>query len=192
MRIINPILFLLLSVLILHAAPANEIEAVAQFSPAKIYIDQSTTYEVVIKGVGRMGNISVPQVDGLVFYSESKSTNMSFGFGRGNTLSTHLRFGIKAQRPGEYTIPSFQVRTNDGLLEIPATTLQVLPQSPVRQQQLNEQKRQEAEAQRQLIGLQVSIGEEPMYVGQAIPLHLIAYSRADLYAVPTSLPEKNW
>ena len=73
-----------------RASPADELQANAQFTPASIYLDQSSNYELLIDGVSHLGNIYVPKIDGLIFFSESKSTNMAFGLGQGSQISTRL------------------------------------------------------------------------------------------------------
>ena len=177
------------SALLLLAAHTPE-EIRATFSPTSIYLDQSATYTLNINGVNRLGEIHLPQVDGLIFVSQSKSTNMAFGFGRNSHFSTRLTFVIKARRAGKFTIPSFQIKTREGILNVPEAQLEVLPLSTVRQQQIVKDQRIKQEAQSELIGLELSFQEKPLYVGQAVPMHLIAYARADLFAVPSQLPKK--
>lgn len=176
-------ILLLLPLLALVSAGLQAQEATARFAPARIFIDETSTYEVTLSGVQSVSGINIHQPDGLEFISQSQRSNLQTINGR-TSVALDLSFGARATRPGTYTIPSFRI----GQTTVPAATLEVMPLTEERQRQLEEEERRQREAQREVIGMELEIPEGDIYVGQAIPVTLNIYSHGSLFAQPTSRP----
>lgn len=159
--------------------------ATAKVKPQKFFIDETATYEINIEGSRQISSFQPPRVDGLEYISQSQSSNMSFVNGRMSANIT-LSFGIRATKSGKITIPSFDI----GSVTVPPVTLEVLAMSGERQEMLDERERQQREAQKQMIGMEIRLAEGPYYVGQAVRMQVVVYYRSDLNAEPRNFPVK--
>ena len=167
-------------VCISSASPLSAQQISAQFKPSTIYPDQLTKYVLSIQGSETPSNIDLPNINGLSVISTNSSRNISFSSGRGTVVIASFEYTIRAERPGDYTMPNFTIKIDGRSKTVPAAKLRVLQPSAQRQQQLEEQERKKQAALAELFALKLSFPQDTIYYGQAIPVEISLYQRNDI------------
>ena len=112
---------LLVSDLQVSAAPILS----QQIEPAEAGVGDEVGVTLTIKN-GQASSLALPHVDGLQIAGSSTSTQLMFTNGTLTTASSQT-FTIVPVRPGDFTIPSFDIHTDDGqLLHTAAMKLHVV------------------------------------------------------------------
>jgi len=95
-----------------------------QISPAEINVGEQTIVTLNITN-GSVNDIQLPAVDGLQVVGSQSSTNIIFSNGTLSRSMT-LAFAVTASRPGTFTIPAFDIHTEEGeVLHVKAMKLLV-------------------------------------------------------------------
>jgi hypothetical protein len=83
-----------------------------QINPPEANVGDQVTVTFTLQNGGELG-FQLPRVDGLQTAGSSSTTNITFVNG---TLSSAVSqtFALIPQRPGDFTIPSFDIHTRDG------------------------------------------------------------------------------
>ncbi|MDR1282621.1 MAG: BatD family protein [Opitutaceae bacterium] len=124
-----PVVFFLLA-----AAPAAVAQTVRwEPSSGTLARDQETRLDLVFENCEPDGQVTLPDVDGLVFsgspdVSRQQSFNFSFGGGsrnRQNISSTTLTWTVRPSRRSEIRIPAFTVKTDRGDIAVRPATFSV-------------------------------------------------------------------
>ena len=101
---------------LLFAASALTLSAAAtltqQIDPPEANVGDQVTVTFTVQNGGEIG-FQLPRIDGLQPSGSSSTTNITFVNG---TLSSAVSqtFALIPQRPGDFTIPSFDIHTRDG------------------------------------------------------------------------------
>jgi len=97
-----------------------------QIDPGEVNVGDNVTVTLTIQN-GTFEEVQLPQVDGLQLLPGS-STSTNFSFNNGVTSSSMSEsFQLVPMRPGDFTIPAFDVHTQDGgVLHVKPMKLHVL------------------------------------------------------------------
>ncbi len=159
-------------------ARAQTYAATAEFSPAQVAAGQLGNYLVAVTVTSPSGNTvnpqcTPPQVPGLLMNYLGMSTSMqsSFSFNGPATriVTFNLQYQARAEKPGNYTVPAFDLTVNGVKVNVPAATLAVTERSA-----------NSAQSDGDFIGLDVKLPRKTVFVGEKVPLDLSLYWRNDL------------
>lgn len=139
-----------------------EVQAQSSFDPSIIRAGEVAMYSIMItstSGNAQLESLSTPSVEGLEMnYAGSNSGTKvdltSQGFSR--TSQQVYMFQVRAQKPGEYTVPAFQLTVNGQPLEVPAANIKVLEGSAP------------TTGDNPAIITEVELPRETFYVGEAV------------------------
>ena len=145
-------------------ASGQDLSATATFNPTEIGAGQVGGYSVQVSGAKSLPNINPPAVQGLVIQRAGQSTQMSIINGDMSVKVTQ-EFRVRADKPGEYTIPAYTLTVNGNTLTIPAATLTV----------------SEHPATPDPITLTLNAPRKDIYVGERAPLDVSIMWRQDLH-----------
>jgi hypothetical protein len=96
-----------------------------QIEPAEVNVGDQVTVSITIQN-GTVADLHLPPVDGLQVEGSGSSTNFTFVNGT-ITRSMTLNFAVVPSRAGDFTIPAFDIHTQQGeLLHIKAMKVHVL------------------------------------------------------------------
>ncbi len=173
-----PRAFALAAVLLATAtlARAQAASAAAEFRPSQIAATQATNFQVTVTVTNPSGTTVTPEctppsVPGLQMSYMGMSRGMqsvvSFNGPAAVTYTFTLLYQARAEKPGHYTVPAFEVTINGHAVTVPATGLEVT-EKPV------------TPPVRDIIGLNANVTRMDVYVGEKLPLDLSVYWRNDL------------
>lgn len=157
-------------------ANAQAFSATAEFRPTQIAAGQAGNFLVTITatnpgGKGVTPECTPPSVPGLqisyMSMQQGMQSVMSFNGPATVTYTFTLGYQVRAERPGHYAIPAFDISINGRKITVPATGLEVTdkPVTP---------------PVRDIIGLNANVTRLDAYVGEKLPLDLSVYWRRDL------------
>ncbi len=116
----------------------------SKFQPPSITIAGQSTYKIIIHGSQQSPEGALPQVDGLLI-SKSPQSFRSASFINGvPSVRVELSFQVNPQKTGNHTIPSWTMRVGSESVQVPASTLNVLPPN---QQDIIRKKEEEKQKQ---------------------------------------------
>lgn len=148
-------LFFLFAILTGSYLWADEPSITASCLPSEITTNESASYVVTIQGSGAPNSIHPPRVEGLEI--TPRGTEQSYQLINGTSSSQRrYRFLVYASTPGNYTIPEYTVQLSKKEYTVPSATLNVQPAGTA--------------SQGQGMGLYIRLPEDPIYVGQVVPV----------------------
>jgi len=100
-----------------------------QIDPAEAHVGDQVIVTISVQN-GSIDNLQMPQVDGLQIAGTRSATNITFSNGS-LSRATAFTFALVPARPGDFTIPAFDIHTHEGdVLHVKAMTLHVLGDVP--------------------------------------------------------------
>lgn len=147
----------------------------ARFNPEIIAVGEVGTYEVSLDNfdLNSLPSVNPPNVRGLQVLDQNPSTSRSTSIMNGRVSSQFsLTWQVAAAKEGTYTVPAQSIVVNRKSYTIPAKTIRVIP---VNQKEIG------------LFRLNWDLSQKTCYVGEAIPVLLKLYVRADLRGNPQNL-----
>ena len=145
-------------------AHGQDITATAIFNPSELGAGQVGEYAVQVSGARSLPDFNPPKVDGLLVQRAGQSTQMSIVNGD-MSVNVTLQFQVQASKPGEYTIPAYNISINGRDVAVPAATLKVT----------------EHPATPDAMSLTTSVPRKDVYVGERVPLDVTVAWRPDLH-----------
>jgi hypothetical protein len=96
-----------------------------QIDPPEVNVGDDVTVMIQVQN-GAVTSIRLPSVDGLQLIGTNTMTNFVLENGAFSSMTRYI-FGLRAVRPGDFTIPAFDLHTQDGqILHVQAMKLHVL------------------------------------------------------------------
>ena len=147
-----------------------EVTATASFNPAQLGPGEVGQYQVNVSGTATSPEGNLPTVPGLDILSSGSSKSIQIVNGV-VTTELALQFQVRANRPGKYTVPAWEMKANGQTVAVPAATLEVTdhpsPNSPAN-----------------LISLTAETSRTDLYVGEKLMLNVTVTFRPDLQPQP--------
>lgn len=148
---------LILSLLIVLASSVSVAQARVKvesgFEPSTLQAGRTGEFKITLQGTQLQAQGTIPTVDGLEFISSGQQR--SFDMTNNHMVSTlTYTFKVRAREPGQYTLPSFELKVGQETFTIPEHTLEVVPRSKEETDQLM---------------LELTLPRETFYVGETVP-----------------------
>jgi len=152
----------------------QDIRIEANFSPSAITLSRQTTYKVTIHGSQQSPAGSLPAIAGLRISGNPRVFRSASFLNGVPSVRLELSFAVKPERPGNFTIPSWNLSVQGTPRSVPPATLRVLP--PNQEDLLREQARKKQESDlRQALFLEVNLPRKYLFEGET------ALTSVDLY-----------
>jgi hypothetical protein len=144
----------LLIVLVGSASIAHaRVKIESGFQPSTLQVGRTGEFKITLQGTHNQAQGTIPTVEGLEFISSGQQR--SFNMTNNHMVSTlTYTFKVRALQPGQYTLPSFELKVGQETLTIPEHTLEVVPRSDDETDQLM---------------LELTLPRETFYVGETVP-----------------------
>ncbi len=165
-------LCMLAAALLLAAAPSvraarGNASVAAALSDSAVDAGEQTQYQISVTNGDLEGPPRTPAVDGLTINYAGRSSSTQYSLtpdGFAQTTTTTYVFTVETNKPGRYTIPGQEVRTDSGALRTLPVTLTVLGQGGG-----NGTSGQNARVYAELI-----LAKKIAYLGESVPMEVHA------------------
>lgn len=154
-----------------------------RISPSRVTENQTAQFNIYGEDGAKIKNIVFPQVDGLTWLPNIKGSQTTITNGK---VSTSFSVGFTVSRTGEISIPSMRVETSEGdrFTQPVKFTVGKLSTGMFRE---DGSEMPLSEAVFMLIQPQEK-GREKYFVGEEIPVYVVALVRPDISASLTAVP----
>jgi hypothetical protein len=155
-------LFLLLIGLSADPKNAQAATAEAQLDRSTASVGETVTLSLRVEGATlRGGHPTPPNLDGLKVTPAGQSSQISIVNGR-RSMQLQLTYQVELEKPGDYTIPSFNVPTDAGTLRTRPLSLKVAKPSPMN-------------LANSPAFLQIAVPKKEVYLGELLPVDIQLY-----------------
>ena len=140
----------------------------AYFKPSTLQVGEIGTYVLEVSGTLFRGPLNLPKVPGLELAYFKNSTSLQVTNGRQDIRGLYV-FRTRARKAGTYTMPAYTVTIEGERYQVPAASLDVIPQGA-----------STIENGQDPLKLALNLPRSYAYVGESIPVRLDLYARGDI------------
>ena len=169
------------------SAAAQQVSV--ELNPASIGLDQSATLRVSVDG-SQSADITIPEVDGLVFHPAGTSSQIQIVNGSISSSVVHS-YVIQAQKTGSYTIGPIQVATGGAEQQTEPLSLTVAPAGSGTGGGGGQPGRsaEPSSAEQNTSFITLSPQKTQAYLGEVVPVEIKLYFRKGIRVNQVSLPK---
>ncbi len=158
-----PVVAVLFALLALFFSPrgAHGAAVTASLSPNSMAVGDAAQLTLTIEGAGQLSAPREIDVEGLTIRYSQRAQRAEFANGRGS-LRTELIYTVEAEKPGKYTIPVIEVRSDGNAIRTEPVAFTVDPAGS----------NAPPDAGGGTGFAEISLGKKTAYVGEMVPAEL--------------------
>lgn len=183
--------FFIFSLLLGYATPvlSQDKPSISASLSSKIFsVDNTTTLTITVNG-SRSARVNMPEIENLILHRRGQSTQLQVVNGS-YTSSIASNYIIQAQKAGQYTIPSIEVRVEGQILRTEPITFEVTPtNSSAGQLNNSTTPSTTSDELNEIAFVRLTRVKDNAYIGEVIPVEIKAFFqnglRVEIHKLPT-------
>lgn len=171
-RLSSKSFYICLFTLVFHTMAAQAFDVEMQVEPRVLRLGESTTCKIILHDASGVQAPSLPPLAGFDIISTGQEQSFQFTNGRRSSQVAYT-FQLTPQAAGDFQIGPFRYDTGNGVVNIPAVQVQVLPQG-------DPGTAQQAQQLSDLMYATLTVGRSTIYTHEVFDLTLSLYVQSGL------------